>query len=256
MVELDFFFSIFLDFTFQFLNPCFQELLRQCSANKSCSQRLAAVEGFKELLSSDAGRNVVLFNLHEVMVKVSGLLSDIEPMVRQAVLRLCKTVFYHASSEKDSFFDYMSAQLCCAMNHISDDVRRDSLVLFDMLLEKYPRRAVGEFSGLVPNLIDQISSRMLTGKAGSKARTLVFNPDSKLSSQQWRAQVLQRLKTIVDIFVDKHKADMARMDEEAEVYRVGIDCPVVRGPSVPPHVKKLWTAWPQTQSYVTINTLA
>ena len=226
---------------------CFvlQELLKQCSANKSCSQRLAAVEGFRELALSEAGRGAVLAGLHPVMVKVSGLFSDVEPTVRQAVLRLCKTVFYHADPERASYFDYMSAQLCCAMNHISDDVRRDSLMLFDMLLEKYPQRVVGEFSGLVPHLIDQISSWNLTGKSGSKVRTLVFNPDSKLSSQQWRAKVLQRLKTIVDVFINKHRADTASMDHEAEVYRVGVDYPVIRGPTCPPYMQKLWTARPK-----------
>ena len=54
------------------------------------------------------------------MLRVAGMLSDAEPVVRQALLHFFKTILpLLESSTKRSFFDYLSAQLCCAMNHIS-----------------------------------------------------------------------------------------------------------------------------------------
>lgn len=219
--------------------------MKQCNANKTCSQRLSAIEGLRELLLSDAGRHAVLSSVGQVMEKVSGLLADTEPTVRQAVLRLCKTVFAQITSDKHGFFDYMSAQLCCAMNNISDDVRQDALTLFDMLLEKFPQHVIGAYSNLVPTLIGQISSQMMTG---GKVMTLVCNPNSRLSSQQWRAQVLQRLKTIVEKFVEKHREVEAPTDEKAQVFHSGSQFPVIRGPTVRPCVRLMWID-PYKQKY-------
>jgi hypothetical protein len=208
------------------------------------------VEGFKELLLSDEGRVVVLNNLHQVMLRVAGLLSDPEPTVRQAVLRLCKAVLpFVDASTKRSFFDYLSAQLCCAMNHFADSVRQDAMTLFDMLLEKFPQHVTDDYCQLVPHLVDQVAGQMPAGKDGKsgKMKSTFYNPDSRLLSRQWRTQTLQRLKSIVDIFIGKYRAEMEEMTVDAgEMYHIR-DLPVVRGPTVPIDIREMWTSVPKAR---------
>ena len=214
-----------------------QDLLRRCDPNKSCSQRLSAVEGFKELVL-EVGSGVLLSYMDKIMVKVAVLLCDPERIVRQAVIKLCKSGFPLLCGQDCGFFDTVSTHLCLAMSHISDEVRHDALLLFDLLLETFPHRVIGGHCRLVPSLIDQINTHVLTGT--SKNRRVAFTLGNVLSSQQWRMQVLQRLKMVVDTYVAKHSEDTTLVHCQPDVHHVLRDYPAIRGPIVLSAYKLLW----------------
>lgn len=94
-----------------------------------------------------------------------------------------------------SLYSHIHAYLCCAMNHVHEDIRLDALVLFDALLETFPHLMVQQTGDLLKNLVGLISSPAYLGpKGNSTTQRLSINPDSKLPAMKFRARVLIRMK--------------------------------------------------------------
>ena len=161
--------------------------------------RHEAVAGLRELFTE--APQVLHDNLAGILERVAGLCLDNEAVIRHAMHRLFKVIMPHVSSSQIlPFFPVLNAHLCCAMTHIDDDIQLDSLKLVDLCLEHYPELVTGVHSSLLPNFVEQISRISNTSKTGvdrlsgsSGSRSLLVNPGSKLSSQKWRIQVLDRL---------------------------------------------------------------
>ncbi|XP_076437476.1 testis-expressed protein 10 homolog [Babylonia areolata] len=224
-----------------------QDLLSRCDVNKSRSQRLSAVEGLQEMTLDAESCTASFWTKHfrTLMPKLASLFCDPEPVVRQGVVRLCRTVF-PLVGEAGIQMDIFSAHLVYAMGHVSDDIRRDALALFDLLVDNCPGKLMDASCRLVPALINQISSFVVQSNRVAH-RTLAVNPRSKLSSQKWRAEMLLRLKKILEVYVNKHRTDTTRPPEnDGEVYHFGIDYPVIRLGCFPPRWKRLWTQWPKS----------
>lgn len=102
-------------------------------------------------------------------------------------------------------FKHIHAFLCCAMNHIHEDVRLDSLVLFDALLGCFPDFMVQHSSDLLKNLVAMISSSPIcVGSKGDKTtQKLSMNPESKMLAMKFRARVLQRIKQALQVHILK-----------------------------------------------------
>ncbi|OWF39361.1 testis-expressed protein 10-like [Mizuhopecten yessoensis] len=165
-----------------------KELLTQCQ-HYSISVRHDALTGMRELLTTYP--DLVRSHLAVVLERAASMFSDKDAAVRQADIKLLKTILPRISERQiSSFFPIISAHLCCSMSHIYDDIQADSLKILDLFLDNFPQLVIGSSNQLLPNFIEQISSSKTTG---DKKRTLNVNPNRKTTSQKWRSTVLERL---------------------------------------------------------------
>ncbi|KAK7503533.1 hypothetical protein BaRGS_00005072, partial [Batillaria attramentaria] len=215
------------------------DLLPKCDHHNS-RVRLTGVEGVTELMTVD--QDTVLIDMSGIFKRVLPLLSDRDPLVRQAVLKLFRMVFANGEARKIAgFFPLLSTHLCCAMTHICDDVQQDSLQFFDLLLDKFPMEVTGNMSQLLIQIfIEQISTQAANaGSGASKGRTLVVNPSSRQSSQKVRAKILERLKKLVNAFLERDMIENAPSVDAVPVVFVS-EYPTVREPLVPQWVRRMW----------------
>ena len=180
---------------------CLQEVLSHLQ-HYNAGMKHDALQGLKELITTDP--SILQSHLPVILERLSELFVDKDNVVRSAVLKILKNVFHKISlSQLRPFFPVISAHICCAMTHIQDDIQLDSLPLLDLCLELYPSLVISSTSQLLPNFIEQISHQSQSGN-GSKAkeRTLLVNPNSKLSSKKWRIKVLDRLTHFLKALAD------------------------------------------------------
>ncbi|XP_078572190.1 testis-expressed protein 10 homolog isoform X2 [Branchiostoma floridae x Branchiostoma japonicum] len=171
-----------------------KDLLTQCN-HYSASVRHEAITGLKDLLARHPA--VVPSHLSSVVEKCSELFVDKDPVVRKAAIGLLRHTFSQASANQISpFFSLISAHLCCAMTHIFEDIRQDSLTVLDVCLEHFPSLLTSRSGQILTNFIGQISSMKDKGvkkDAASSSHRLSVNLNSRLTSLQWRSKVLHRL---------------------------------------------------------------
>ncbi|CAH1238193.1 TEX10 [Branchiostoma lanceolatum] len=171
-----------------------KDLLTQCN-HYSASVRHEAITGLKDLLVRHPA--VVPTHLSSVVEKCSELFVDKDPVVRKAAIGLLRHTFGQASANQISpFFSLISAHLCCAMTHIFEDIRHDSLTVLDVCLEHFPSLLTSRSGQILTNFVGQISSMKDKGvkkDATSSSHRLSVNLNSRLTSLQWRSKVLNRL---------------------------------------------------------------
>ena len=162
-------------------------------------------------------------NLSAILEKTSQLFADKDLVVRQNVIRLLKLIFSSLSSNQIApFFPLLSAHLCCAMTHIYEDIQRDSLSMFDLLLETYPDLVTNNSTQILPNFISQISKDYGTGQRSTnqdgrkdRGRTLSVTPNSRISVHRWRSGVLARLHKLLTAILTS-KVQITRHAEEKD----------------------------------------
>ena len=96
-----------------------------------------------------------------------------------------------------SLFSYLHTFLCCAMNHVHEDVRLDALLLYDVLLETCPTLVVRQTGGLLRNLVGLLSAPSvshMSSRADPTTQKLSLNPESRLPVKFFRVKVLSRIR--------------------------------------------------------------
>lgn len=184
-------------------NLSIKDLLTQCQ-HYNGSIRKDGVKGLQELLKAHPA--LLTDNLSSILQKTAELFTDNTPSVRQANLGLLRTVLPMVCEKAlNPFFPQLSAHLCCAMTHIDENRKRDSLFIFDQLLKHFPKQVIRNSGQLLPNFIHQISLLRQSGseKGSDMVRTLSMNPDSKLSLIKWRLNVMQRLSKILSVIIEE-----------------------------------------------------
>ncbi|RUS78622.1 hypothetical protein EGW08_013628 [Elysia chlorotica] len=185
-----------------------QDLLRQCD-HYSCNSRLSAVMGLREIWLADHTELMVPTNVHgysAVLKKLSSLLIDGESTVRHAAVNLFKVILHKLTRETTahidrllggSLFSHLHTYLCCAMNHVHEDVRLDALLLYDVLLETCPALVVRQTGGLLRNLVGLLTTPSLSqmsSRGDVTAQKLSLNPERRLPVKLFRVKVLSRIK--------------------------------------------------------------
>lgn len=99
-----------------------------------------------------------------------------------------------------NLFTHIHAYMCCAMNHVHEDIKLDALLLFDCLLDTFPSLMIQQTGDLLKNLVGLISVPSYLGSKGdSTTQKLSLNPDSKLPAMKFRTRVLLRMKRIFQV---------------------------------------------------------
>ncbi|XP_041366023.1 testis-expressed protein 10 homolog [Gigantopelta aegis] len=200
-----------------------KDLLSQCQHYNS-SVRHEAVSGLKELVTLHP--HLIPLHLSAILEKTSQLFTDKDLVVRQAVIRVLKVIFSSVSSNQIApFFPLLSAHLCCAMTHIYEDIQRDSLNVFDLLLETYPDLVTNNSTQILPNFIAQISRDHGTGQSKSPGnrkdfgRSLAITPNSRMSVHRWRSGVLGRLHKLLTAILTSKVQDTEEDEKKNSVVK-------------------------------------
>ncbi|CAH1790129.1 unnamed protein product [Owenia fusiformis] len=193
------------------------------------SVRHDALVGLRELTTEHPA--ILNTHLPDILEKTSTLFVDKDNVVRQAIMKLLKNIFPNVSTTQiQPFFPILVAHLCCAMTHIFDDVRADSLAILDITLDNFPELVTKNSGQLLQNFLDLISKSSNTSSSSSQTRTLSVNPNSKLSSQKWRIKVLERLHNFLSAVVRNASDGKVEISTSGATLTVNqdSDCPYIQ----------------------------
>lgn len=142
-------------------------------------------------------------HLGEIIKGICRLALDIEKDVRRECYKALNLVFASQSATLIlPFFNVITSYLRCAMTHINKRIQEDSLFMLDCLLLYTPELVAANSDSIFTSFLDMISKLRLESKP---ERTLTINLGSKMTSVNWRSQVLDRLLSILKAIVDKRK---------------------------------------------------
>ncbi|XP_009323224.1 PREDICTED: testis-expressed sequence 10 protein [Pygoscelis adeliae] len=163
-----------------------------------------ALLGLKDLLSQYPF--VIDAHLSNIISEVAAVFTDKDSGVRGAAVHLLQFLASKIRAEQIApFFPLVSAHLSSAMTHISEGIQEDSLKVLDVLLEAYPALLTDRSSILLKNFVELISHQQLSKRLKSREKLswmLSVNPNRRVTSQQWRLNVLTRLKKFLQAVVD------------------------------------------------------
>ncbi|NWX15995.1 TEX10 protein, partial [Aegotheles bennettii] len=163
-----------------------------------------ALLGLKDLLSQYPF--VIDAHLSNIISEVAAVFTDKDSGVRGAAVHLLQFLASKIKAEQIApFFPLVSAHLSSAMTHISEGIQEDSLKVLDVLLEAYPALLTDRSIIFLKNFVELISHQQLSKrlKSGEKLSWMLsVNPNRRVTSQQWRLNVLTRLKKFLQAVVD------------------------------------------------------
>ena len=164
-------------------------------AHHNPTMRYEGIAGLSELLSRES--NSVLASVSAILERLSPIFVDKDGNVRRGCRNLLKKLFPVVPVDRmEPFFGLPMAHLYCAMTHIDEDIRKDSLEVVDVCLRFYPSLVVRDAKAFLDHFLLQISSKKGVG-ADAKASLLV-SPTNKISTIRWRTEVFSRLGKVFE----------------------------------------------------------
>ncbi|XP_063160324.1 testis-expressed protein 10 isoform X2 [Candoia aspera] len=180
-----------------------KDLLSQMN-HYSAGVKQSALFGLKDLLSQYPF--IIDAHLSNILSELAAVFTDKDSSVRTAAVCLLQFLAPKIRAEHISpFFPLMSAHLSSAMTHISEEIQEDSLKVLDILLKEYPTLLRDRSSVLLNNFVELISHQQLSTQLKSRDKIswmLSVNPNRRVTSQQWRLNVLVRLQKFLQILVE------------------------------------------------------
>ena len=165
--------------------------------------RSDGLEGLKELLSSPSAGNLVSGNLSKLLATLVTLVQDREKKIRKlAVTLLGQSLGLVSPSQVRPLHPLLSAHLACCLTNIDPRIQQDGLTLLDALIDSSPAFVESQFSGIIPNCLDQISNKK---SSGSKGPNVAANVTESMTALQWRLAVLTRVNKILELAVNKDR---------------------------------------------------
>lgn len=202
--------------------PKIENLLKDC-VHKKAVTRLTALQKLRELFASFPNEYPLLEHQFEVLDTIPNLFTDGDAAVRGEARKILHCVFSADFAKDFAAGDHHLLLPCLslAMNHSTEDVKIDSLHLLDVFLQS-PKMIADGAAPILKDFLMLISRQRrlqlengLRPGASSRdqnVRSLLTNPDSRLSQQKWRASVLERLNTFLGILADRVSAGFTSED--------------------------------------------
>ncbi|XP_015261022.1 PREDICTED: testis-expressed sequence 10 protein [Gekko japonicus] len=179
-----------------------KDLLSQMN-HYSAGVKQSALLGLKDLLSQYP--YIIDAHLSNILSELAAVFTDRDSTVRAAAIRLLQFLAPKIRAEHISpFFPLVSAHLSSAMTHISEGIQEDSLKVLDVLLEEYPTLLMDRSSVLLNNFVELISHQQLSKRLKNRDNVswmLSVSPNRRITSQQWRLNVLLRLRKFLHVLV-------------------------------------------------------
>lgn len=192
----------------------------------SAGVKQGALFGLKDLLSQYP--YIIDAHVSNILSELSAIFTDKDSNVRSAAICLLQFLAPKIRAEHISpFFPLMSAHLSSAMTHINEGIQEDSLKVLDILLAEYPALLMDRSSVLLNNFVELISHQQLSKQLKNKEKMcwmLSVNPNRRVTSQQWRLNVLVRLQRFLQVLVE----GSSELETDSEGLRAQNDSPQVQ----------------------------
>ena len=107
-----------------------------------------------------------------------------------------------SNDQARSYFDILISYLGCSMTHIDPNIKEDSLLFLDILVQNCGALVAKKSRKILPNFLNMISRLCNDTQPG---RQLVTTLNSKSTSVKWRTKVLSRLSSIFASIVSEIK---------------------------------------------------
>jgi len=178
----------------------------------SQSVRQESLEGLKELVTGQYGGNLVQENLSLMVNRLAPLTSDRERKVRRTAFSILQAILSQVEERKlEPLFSVLTAHLSCCLTHIEPAIQQDGLNLIDSLVSAVPAFIAANFSKILPDCLEQISTR----KSDEKAKVGVSsNVSEKITALQWRVDVLQRVDKVLDAIINDINSKQVGQEEK------------------------------------------
>lgn len=171
------------------------------------------LEGLKELLSTKNVSSIVNLNLSNILVSLVPLVQDKERKLRRLTISLLPLILAEVSSSKlVPLHSILSAHLGCSLTHIDQRIQQDGLTMLDTLIEKAPSFVQENYENILPNCLDQISSK----KVSEKGPSVAANMTESMTALQWRVLVLTRVDKVLDCVVQSLKIQHSQTDSREQ----------------------------------------
>uniref|UniRef100_A0A6J0UMD4 Testis-expressed protein 10 isoform X1 n=1 Tax=Pogona vitticeps TaxID=103695 RepID=A0A6J0UMD4_9SAUR len=202
-----------------------KDLLSQMN-HYSAGVKQNALFGLRDLLSQYP--YVIDAHLSNILSELAAVFTDKDSSVRSAAIFLLQFLAPKIRAEHISpFFPLISAHLSSAMTHINEGIQEDSLKVLDILLAEYPALLMDRSSVLLNNFVELISHQQLSKQLKNKEKMcwmLSVNPNRRVTSQQWRLNVLIRLRKFLQVLVE----GTSELETDSEGLHVQNDNPEVQ----------------------------
>ncbi|KAL2740084.1 testis-expressed sequence 10 protein [Vespula squamosa] len=151
--------------------------------------------------------------LNPVLQGISALSCDKEKDIRKDSLKVLNYILNSISNEQlIPFCDVLITYLRCAMTHIDLNIKEDSLLFLDILIQ-HCNSIIAKYSHkILPNFLDMISRMHIEMKPG---RRLITTLNSKNTSVKWRIKVLERLGNMLVSIINYKKIEKAQRHTSA-----------------------------------------
>ena len=130
--------------------------------------------------------------------------------------QLLLTFFYAQVEERklEPLFGVLIAHLSRCLTHIDPSIQQDGLSLMDSLVTAVPAFIAAHYVKILPDCLEQISSK----KCDEKAKVGVSaNVSDKISSLQWRIDVLKRVDKVLEAILDSRQLRQSSLENGATV---------------------------------------
>ncbi|XP_047352512.1 testis-expressed protein 10 homolog isoform X1 [Vespa velutina] len=143
--------------------------------------------------------------LNPLLQGISALSLDKEKDIRRDSLKVLNCILNPISNEQlTPFCDILITYLRCAMTHIDPNIKEDSLLFLDILIQNCNSVIAKHSHKILPNFLDMISKMHTEAKPG---RQLTTTLDSKNTSVKWRNKVLERLGNMLGSIINYKKIE-------------------------------------------------
>ncbi|XP_037933530.1 testis-expressed protein 10 [Teleopsis dalmanni] len=171
--------------------------------NRSQHYRIDALRNIREAIINDPFE--IQKQLHIIIRSVSAISLDIDKQTRRESFKTLSVLLNSFSLEAmEPFFHIMSSYLCCGMSHIQPNIREDSLIMLDVILEHVPKLVIVNLEKIMQNFLEMIS---IVCRDDGPERTLSTHMGQKQNTIKWRYNVLQRLLKMLKTSVKQFRKE-------------------------------------------------
>lgn len=169
--------------------------------------RQEAVRELKDILLQHP-LEILSSQLSPLLQGISALSLDKERNIRKDSLKVLNFILSPISNEQLApFCDILISYLRCAMTHIDPNIKEDSLLFLDVLVQNCSSILAKSSDKVLPNFLDMISRMHTETKPG---RQLTITLNSKNTSVKWRIKVLERLSNMLGSVINYKKLEKAQ----------------------------------------------
>lgn len=143
--------------------------------------------------------------MNPLLQGISALSFDKEKDIRRDSLKVLNCILNPISNEQlTPFCDILITYLRCAMTHIDPNIKEDSLLFLDILIQNCNSVIAKHSHKILPNFLDMISRMHTEARPG---RQLTTTLNSKNTSVKWRIKVLERLGNMLGSIINYKKIE-------------------------------------------------